>query len=176
MIGFVAAEKYAVAECERRFLLGALPAEVSSPRRISDQYLDGTRLRVRLVTTPEGVVLQRKLGHKRRTGLGPTVVWHTSLYLDEAEYELLSSLPGRTLTKTRWTVHLGDLVASVDVYEGTLDGLLMLEVDLGDIDQMVSFEPPGWAGIELTYDETFTGGSLARLDADQLQASVRLYQ
>lgn len=174
-IGFVITEKYAVAECERRFLLGEVPAEASNPRRISDLYVDGTRLRLRVVVTSEGAVLERKLGHKRRAGRDPTLVWHTSLYLDEAELELLSSLPGRIVTKTRWTIHVENRLGSVDVYEGTLAGLLMLEVDLGDPAQLDAFEPPEWAGSEVTFDETFTGGSLARLDPDQLKAALQPY-
>jgi CYTH domain-containing protein len=171
----VITEKYAVAECERRFLLDAVPVEASNPRRISDVYIDGTRLRVRSLATPDGVVLERKLGHKRREGPDPTLLWHTSLYLDEAEYELLSSLPGRALAKTRWTIQLEDRLGSVDVYAGALAGLLMLEVDLGDRAQLDAFEPPEWAGKEVTYDGTFTGGSLARLGADQLRTALQPY-
>ena len=63
----VTVEKYSVAEYERRFLLPDVPAGLSNPRRISDRYIDGTRLRVRTVATPEGVVLERKLGHRRRS-------------------------------------------------------------------------------------------------------------
>ncbi|MCH8990417.1 MAG: hypothetical protein IIA44_01520 [Acidobacteria bacterium] len=79
-------EKYSVAEYERRFLLSDVPAGLSNPRQISDPNIDGTRLRVRSVETPEGLVLQRKLGHRRRVAEeDPTVIWHTSLYLNEAE-------------------------------------------------------------------------------------------
>lgn len=173
MIGFVTREKYAVAECERRFWLDEMPPGVSNPRVISDLYLEGTRLRVRLVAEQDGEVLQRKLGHKRRPdSADPTFVLHTSLYLDEAEYEVLASLPGRALTKTRWTVPLGDRLGSVDAYERALAGLIILEVDLGDVQHLVSFNPPEWAGEEVTYDERFTGGSLATLTRAELDAAL----
>lgn len=168
-------EKYAIAECERRFLLDGVPDGASNPRRIVDRYLDGTRLRVRLISTPDGALLERKLGHKRREGPGPVHVWHTSLYLDEAEQEILSSLPGHVLTKTRWTIQLGDHTGSVDVFESALAGLALLEVDLGDLARLASFEPPEWAGAEVTHDEHFTGASLARLDADQLKAALQAH-
>lgn len=164
-------------EYEQRFLLPDFPGGLSNPRRISDRYIEGTRLRVRTVATPEGVVLQRKLGHKRRTAEDdPTAIWHTSLYLNEAEYELLSSLPGRMLTKTRWTVDVDGRLGAVDVFEGDLAGLVILEVDLGHVDEPNAFHPPAWAGTEVTHDETFTGGSLATLNADKLRKTLASYE
>lgn len=171
------AEKYSIAECERRFLLHEIPSGASEPRLISDLYLEGTRLRVRLVAAQDGEVLERKLGHKRRTNPSdPTFTWHTSLYLDEAEYELVSSLPGRALTKTRWAVRLGDRRGSVDVFEGALANLVILEVDLGDKQEFDGFEPPAWLGPEVTFDETFTGGSLARLTTADLMEALQRYR
>ena len=85
-------------------------------------------------------------------------MWHTSLYLDEAERAIVSSLSGG--------------LGSVDVFEEPLAGLLMLEVDLGDRERLDAFEPPEWAGEEVTFDESFTGCSLARLDCDQLRAAI----
>lgn len=166
-------EKYAVAECERRFLLSEIPPAASNPRVISDLYVDGTRLRVRLVAAEDGEALERKLGHKRRLNPGdPTYIWHTSLYLDEPEYEVLSSLPGRALTKTRWSIHVGDRLGAVDAFEGALAGLLMLEVDLGDVQDFEGFHPPDWVGEEVTYDERFTGGALAGLTSAELNAAL----
>jgi CYTH domain-containing protein len=173
MIGSAMTEKYAVAECERRFLLSEIPSAVSNPRVISDLYLAGTRLRVRLVAAQDGEVLERKLGHKRRLDAAdPTFVWHSSLYLDESEYEILSSLPGRALTKTRWSIDVGDRLGAVDAFEGALAGLLMLEVELGDDQDFQGFQPPEWVGEEVTYDERFTGGALAGLTSAELNAAL----
>jgi CYTH domain-containing protein len=170
-------EKYSVREFERRFILPDIPAGVSDERRISDLYLDGTRLRVRLVATPGGVVLQRKLGQKRRIAEDdPTTIWHTSLYLNQAEYELLASLSGGTLIKTRWTIDVDRRRGAVDVFEGELAGLVLLEVDLVGFDDFHNFIPPTWVGTEVTTDETFTGGSLARLSAAEMTEILTSYE
>lgn len=128
------------------------------------------------MATPDGDVLQRKLGHKRRHAEDdPTAVWHTSLYLDKAEFELLSTLPGRTLTKTRWIVDIEGRPGAVDVFAGNLAGLILLEVDPGERARLTSFNPPAWAGPEVSDDEAFTGSSLAGLDADALEAILAPY-
>ncbi len=151
--------KYAVVEHERRWRLDEVPAGVRDPRRITDRYLDGTRLRLRLVESPDGEVLQRKLGHKRRVDPGdPSAAMYTSLYLDVSEWQTLSELPGRGLAKTRWLLDVGEWLAAVDAYE---DGLILLEIDFGSESAMRSFQPPPWLTEEVTADEAFTGGRLA---------------
>ena len=109
--------KYAVVERERRYLLEALP-DLPGARvlRITDRYLDGTRLRLRRVDE-DGCAVVLKLGQKVPV---PDGIAHTTTYLSEAEFALLSQLPGRPLEKTR---HLHDGWA-VDVHP---DGLVLAE-------------------------------------------------
>ena len=169
-------EKYSEGEYERRFLLRHLPSGADEPRRIRDYYLTDTRLRLRLVENPDGELLERKLGHKRRVvDDDATAIMHTSLYLDSGEFEALTALPGRSLTKVRWEVDLDGQVGSVDVFEGELLGLVMLEVDLKSPTLLDGFAPPDWAGPEVTQDELFTGGALSRLPAADLQQAVAPY-
>lgn len=91
----------------------------------------------------DGVVLQRKLGHKRRLESGNlSIVNHTSLYLNEAESETLSSLPGRSVVKTRWKVEANGRRAAVDVFEGELQGLTILVVDFDTCEDLDAYGPP----------------------------------
>ncbi len=88
--------KYAHVEQERRFLLPELPSTVYDlpGRRILDRYLDGTRLRLRLIEEA-GKPPKRKLGQKvRLEGQPPLAVAHTTVHLDAHEYMLLARLPG----------------------------------------------------------------------------------
>jgi CYTH domain-containing protein len=152
--------RYARLEDECRFLVGAVPDGATSPRRIEDRYVTGTRLRLRRVTDDRGSVL--KLGHKRRCDEGrPSPVWHTTVYLDDAEYATLAALEACTLEKRRWT-HPGG--GSVDEFLGALAGLVLVEGDR-------PFELASPA-IEVTADERFCGGALAALDASGAAALV----
>ena len=150
--------KYAHLECERRFLLASMPGGITSTAVINDLYLDGTRLRLREVISEvpaaAGREVVRKLGQKIRLD-GPTRIAHTTIYLDEAEWAVLSALPGRRLTKRRHVV--GDTGVAVDEFA---DGSLVAEIDGGD-------EPPAgvpeWLDVvrEVTDDEAFTGAGRA---------------
>lgn len=149
--------KYAVVERERRFLLASLPAGVTSTKDIVDRYLTGTRLRLREVTAEDGSVV-RKLGQKVRLGAGPAEVACTNLYLDDAEWQALCTLPARVLRKRRHVVHRDGLVLAVDEHE---DGSLVAEIDDGD-------EPPvhvpEWLDLiaDVSDDESWTGAARAR--------------
>ena len=151
--------KYAHVERERRWLLASVPdlPEKTRTWRIVDRYVIGTRLRLREVTEADGTVT-RKLGHKVRVGESAREVAHTSVYLDDAEWEVLGALPARTLTKTRTLVPHGDHTVAVDVHT---DGTVIAEIDAGD---GPTAEPPSrWEVVrEVTDEEKYTGGALAR--------------
>lgn len=181
--------KYARWERERRFLLAGPPVPGgTSPASLSihDRYLDGTRLRLRLVEQA-GQPAVRKLGQKiRQPGTSPPAVAHTSLYLDPAEYQALAGLPAAELTKTRTLLCWDGPMLAVDVFTGRLAGLVLAEYDLaGDRaaddgsarDGSTGDGPPGdgpdgWPPVpvlaEVTGDERFTGGALARTSAADL--------
>lgn len=169
---------YARLEAERRWLVtepSARPA--ADARRIEDRYLDGTRLRLRSVTAPDGTVV-RKLGHKTTPDPGhPSTVWHTSLYLDEGEAAVLGALPGRVLVKDRYV--LSDDAGrqwALDVFRGALAGLVLVEVELAETagpQQAVDLRPPVPTRREVSDDVRYTGGALAGLVAARLGDLLR---
>lgn len=166
-------DKYAVGEYERRFLLAEVPEGVSDPRAIVDHYIDGTRLRLRTVDRQVSGQQDRKLGHKRRlVESDPTAIMCTSMYLDDGEVAVLSLLPSRRLVKTRWRLDIGSVIASVDVFGEALEGLILLEVDLGDPVALERFTPPTWVGPEVTRNERLAGGGLAGRSLTDLAADI----
>jgi hypothetical protein len=137
--------KYARLEVERRFLLDALP-DLAGARvlRITDRYVHGTRLRLRVVH--EGDSVLRKLGQKvpRSTSTNE----HTTLYLDEAEHALLRALPADELSKTRYVLDGWS-------FDEHATGLLLAETE--------GLAEPWFPYVrEVTEDPAFTGGVLAR--------------
>ena len=164
--------KYARPERERRFVLDAVPAGATGERRIADRYIEGTRLRLRMVG--EGADASPKLGQKvRAVESDPGFVLHTTMYLSTAEYDTLAALPADPLTKRRsWLGLAAGPRMAIDVFEGELRGLILAEVELWDEAAATAFEPPAWVAAEVTRDERFTGGRLARTDRAGLHAAL----
>ncbi len=104
----------------------------------------------------------RRLG--RKADVEPSVRLLTSIYLSDREFELLSSLPGKVLTKTRHYVGKIDGVeVSVDEFSGDLVGLIMAEAEFDDMQTMSSYSMPDFASVEVTGDIRYTGGELAKM-------------
>ncbi|UDY25062.1 hypothetical protein [Nocardioides sp. Kera G14] len=144
---------YAKLECERKFLVRAVPPGATHTSRIVDRYVAGTRLRLREMTSSDGTVV-RKLGQKIRPDGDASRIAHTTIYLDEDEWATLASLPGVELRKTRH--HFPDGLAVDELADGTL----LAEVDGGDA--LPTKVPPSLDVIrEVTGDEAWTGAAIA---------------
>ena len=152
-----ASTKYAVVERERRLLVGSVPDGDVESVEIIDRYVEGSRLRLREMVWADGRRV-RKLGHKVRLSDGPHEVACTSMYLDDAEWELLRQLPARMLRKRRYQVCREGWHLAIDEFE---DGTLLAELDDGE---RPSTAVPAWLDVlrAVSADEEWTGAALAR--------------
>ena len=153
--------KYALVERERRFLLAAPPpaSMTTAPRQITDRYLTGTRLRLRLIEDPGSRTSEYKLTQKVPAGRpGPVRGLITNIYLAEHEYDVFATLPAAVLSKTRVSVP----PLSIDIFDPPLDGLVIAEAEFTTDSQASCFRPPACSLAEVTDDVRFTGGRLAR--------------
>jgi len=165
------AGRYAKAERERRFLVRGRPPKVSEPRRIEDRYLDGTRLRLRHVRVGDESVF--KLTQKVRLSEDdPFEVALTNVYLEAGEYDRLSQLPAAVVCKTRSVCPVGPHRFVLDKFHGHLQGLCLAEIEVADLAEELTL--PEWIGTEVTHDDRFSGGSLARASAEQVARLLRL--
>lgn len=68
---------------------------------------------------------------------------------------------GRRIEKTRRRIPHGDHVIELDVFGGSLDGLVVAEVEFASAEALAAFEPPAWFGREVTDDGRYTNAALA---------------
>lgn len=155
--------KYARIEFERRWLVdrGACPDLASANfTLIEDAYIEGTRLRLRRMIQHASGRAVWKLTKKyewERPEARPIV----TSYLTEAEYDVLRALPARALTKRRYRVPFGGRHWSIDLFEGSLQGLATIECETEDESALASLAPPDWALREITYLPQWQCGALA---------------
>ena len=146
-------------EIERKFLVATLP-DLSGVRRsvLRQGYvtLPADSVEVRLRQTDDSFVLCLKTGE----GIVRT---EREIAIDAAQFEALwPQTEGRRVRKTRWTGSLdGGLMFELDVFEGDLAPLVMVEVEFGSQAQAAAFAPPPWFGREVSMDKQFRNKSLA---------------
>jgi CYTH domain-containing protein len=172
--GLSAAPKYSILELERRFLVdpAVLPSlDEDRVYVIEDLYVTGSRLRLRKVAGADGKETVYKFCKKYPSDdplSGPIV----NIYLSPAEYELLSVLPGERMRKRRCQLADDTAPFVVDIFEGTLAGLIIAELEARDPDELRAVQTPSWAVREITGDVFFAGNNLAGLDPADLVARL----
>ena len=171
-----AASKYARVERERRYLLQGPPPglKLSDPHtQITDNYVTGTRLRLRKVRDPRTNEWTLKLTQKHAPeppDFSRTLI--TNIYLSPYEYEVLSVFEGNELRKNRYPYEHEGRLYSVDVFLGDLRGLILAETDFETDEGLDSFQAPPFAALDVTREETFTGARLVELTAEDLRAEL----
>ena len=166
--------KYAQAENERRFWVESLAGVSLDPQhcvRIQDRYINNSQLRLRAVTDADGTVTY-KLCKKYPTNdsFSGAIV---NVYLSGSEYALLNGLPGKTLTKKRYRVRIGDNSFGVNVFDGPLAGLVLCEAEQPSREQIIALQFPAWATTDVTEDQFFSGGQLAQITPAQLETRLK---
>jgi CYTH domain-containing protein len=169
--------KYERTERERRYLLRALPPGLKVNDRhaqITDNYITGTRLRLRKTRWPQTNEWTLKLTQKHAPAppdFSRTLI--TSIYLNEYEYEVFSVFEANEIRKNRYPYEHEGRRYSVDVFLGALHGLVLAETDFDTDGEMDDFPPPPFAALDVTNDELFTGGRLVYLTIDELRAEFK---
>lgn len=177
-----AESKYARLERERRYLLQDLPEGLTraSPHvQITDNYLTGTRLRLRKVRNPQTNKWTVKLTQKfapNPQDFSRTVI--TNIYLNALETETLGISDANEIRKNRYMFEFEGRKFSIDMFLGDLFGLVLAEGSFDTDEELDSFAKPPFAIADVTDVELFTGGRLCELTfadiREEILRSVRL--
>ena len=173
---FVPDSKYARVERERRYLLPDLPEGLSRADhhlQITDNYITGTRLRIRKVRDPRTNKWVVKFTQKfapNPTDLSRTII--TNIYLNAIEAETLAIFDANEIRKNRYRFEFEDRQFSVDMFLGDLFGLVLAEVSFETDEELDNFPPPPFAIAEVTNNEMFTGGRLSELTFEDIRKEI----
>jgi CYTH domain-containing protein len=158
----------------RLFLIDKLPGPLtaaSSHLQIFDNYIDGTRLRVRKIRDPYEdrwtYILQQR--HVVSDG---TETRSVEMYLDDREVSILNTYMGREIRKNRY-FHEFDLTSfAFDVYLGALKGLATAKVEFDTQEAFDVFQRPEFALAEITNDPFFSGENLVDKDFGDVEREI----
>lgn len=173
---FVPESKYARVERERRYLLNDLPEGVkrTDPHvQITDNYLTGTRLRIRKVRDPKTNKWTVKFTQKfapESGNLSRTII--TNIYLNALEAETLAIFEANEIRKNRYYFDFEGRRFSVDMFLGDLLGLVLAETGFESDEEMKRFGKPTFALADVTDNELFTGGKLCELRFEDIRKEV----
>lgn len=169
--------KYAKVERVRRYLLQDLPEGMTraSPHvQITDNYLTGTRLRLRKVRNPQTNKWTVKLTQKFAPDpedFSRTLI--TNIYLNALEAETLAVFDAANeIRKNRYPFEFAGRKFSVDMFLGDLFGLVLAEVSFETDEELDDFPRPPFAIADVTGSELFTGGRLCELTFAEIREEI----
>lgn len=133
-------------EIERKYLVPSIPFNLATyaSQKIAQAYLCVDPV-VRIRRSNDDYYLTYK-------GSGLMAREEYNLPLTKEAYEhLLPKIDGLLIAKTRYLIPLsGKLTAELDVFEGELAPLVLVEVEFDSIEEANSFVAPDWFGEDVT--------------------------
>lgn len=171
-----AESKYARVERERRYLLQDLPEGLTraDPHlQITDNYITGTRLRIRKVRDPRTNKWTVKFTQKFApdpADFSRTII--TNIYLNALEAETLAVFDVNEIRKNRYSFDFEGRKFSVDMFLGDLFGLVLAEVSFATDEELDNFSKPAFAVADVTNNELFTGGRLCELTFADIREEI----
>lgn len=168
--------KYARVERERKYLLQDLPEGLTRADfhyQITDNYITGTRLRLRKVRDPKTNKWVVKFTQKYSADpadLTRTVI--TNTYLNAFEAETLSVFEVNEVRKNRYPFTFEGHDFSIDMFLGDLFGLVLAEVSFDNDEVLNSFQKPAFALAEVSNDKFFSGGALSQVTFAEVRTHI----
>ncbi len=163
-------------ELRRIYLIEALPEPLTRASRhlqFFDNYITGTRMRIRTIRDPETKqwtwLLQQRLPLEA-SGLAAMKIGE--IRLNEAEHTVFEPFEGNEIRKNRYFHEFDGREFAFDVYLGPLWGLNVASVEFGDEAAFAAFEPPSFSVFEVTDDPFFRGENLVEKKFSDVQAEV----
>jgi CYTH domain-containing protein len=163
-------------EFRRKYLIETLPEPLTRASRhlqLFDNYITGTRMRIRSVRDPEtkqwSWMMQQRLTAEV---LGLTYLKIAEIHLNEAEHTVFEPFEGNEIRKNRYFHEFDGRAFAFDIYLGPLWGLNIASVEFADAQSLERFEMPSFAVFDVTNNPFFLGENLVERKFEDVQAEV----
>ena len=160
----------------RLFLVEALPAPLtpsSAHLQLFDNYITGTRLRLRTIRVPETKEWTYLLQQRFTLNESDLSSWKVAeVHLNDAEHARLEIFEGNEIRKNRYFHEFDGREFMLDVYLGPLWGLNRARVNFPSEDELRNFVPPPLAVFEVTNEPFFDDGNLVYRQFEHVREGV----
>ena len=163
-------------EFRRRYLTEGLPEPLTRASRhlqLFDNYITGTRMRVRTVRDPETKQWTWLLQQRVPSEISELMCLKVGeIYLNEAEHTAFEPFEGNEIRKNRYFHEFDGREFAFDLYLGPLWGLNIASVEFPDVESMARFETPSFAVFDVTNDGFFLGENIVGKRFEDVRAEV----
>lgn len=149
-------------EIERKFLVDALPADLSSYNcRLIEQGYLSTDPVVRVRKDNDAYYLTYK-------GSGMMAREEYNLPLTPEAYKhLLAKADGNIITKHRYELPDGTgKTIELDIFDGVFSGTVLAEVEFESVEEAQAYTPPDWFAADVTNDRNYHNSNMSKKKFD----------
>ncbi len=83
-----------------------------------------------------------------------------TIILTEEEFKALAKIEGKKVHKIRYVYPFNGRIAEIDVFQGLLKGLVLIDVEFPSEEEKDAFAMPDFCRSDVTQEKTFAGGML----------------
>lgn len=164
-------------ELEKTYLLKTIPFDLDNypSKKLVDHYIpvesDHPKLRLRKRWDIHEITKKTLVNE-----------WNCSIQkeqtidLSKLEYQALSDLPNKFISKIRYYVPYEWLTLEIDVFQDNLDGLILMDVEFSDIQTMTSFTMPDFCLADVSQNSAFAWGMLCGKSYSSLSSLIKQYR
>ncbi|MBU0530386.1 MAG: hypothetical protein ABIH52_00870 [Candidatus Aenigmatarchaeota archaeon] len=161
-------------ELERTFLIKKVP-DLTKAR--SAYMID-----IYIPKNQEHPILRiRKIGDKyemtKKSPIGEdsSVQKEHTIILSEEEFASLSSVEGKKVEKKRYYINWNGKACEIDVFQGPLEGLVIVDFEFGTEDEKNKFVMPEFCLADVTQERFIAGGMLCGKKYEDIEAELNKF-
>lgn len=157
-------------ELERTFLLKYKPDSLENlpSKEIIDVYFPQSAEHpvLRLRKKGERFELTKK---QPKDGKDSSEQTEDTIILSKEEFEEFARLPGKQLRKIRYYYKFNGRIAEIDIYQDSLQGLCVVDVEFEKVEDKNNFGMPEFCLVDVTQDKSFAAGILAGKNYEDIE-------
>jgi len=108
-------------------------------------------------------------------GLDSSIQYEDTISLSKEEYEAIATSSNKKVEKLRYKVKIDDQEAEIDVFQGELKGLILVDFEFNSKEEKSRFTKPDFCRAEVTQEQVFAGGYLAGKTMDDISLTLEKY-
>tara|TARA_Y100000310_G_scaffold174705_1_gene174833 strand:+ start:9758 stop:10279 length:522 start_codon:yes stop_codon:yes gene_type:complete len=98
-----------------------------------------------------------------------------TIILTETEFNELSKIEGKRVHKIRYYYNHTGNIAEIDVFQGALKGLIIVDFEFKTLEEKDSFEMPAFCLIEITQELFIAGGMICGKSYEDIEENLKKF-
>ena len=98
-----------------------------------------------------------------------------TIKLTEEEFNELSKIPGKRISKKRYNYNYKSRIAEIDIFQKELEGLVVVDFEFVSIEEKDKFEIPDFCLVDITQEKFIAGGKICGKSYNDIEKELKRF-